>query len=139
MEAPNVAIVTEYCPKGSLNDVLLNEEIPLNWGFRYRLAEAAPTLASALELTLALALELTQRRCRFSFATDVARGMSYLHQHRVAHGRLKSANCVVDDRWVCKITGNHDDGCARQLEVSLRVRAAGGAGSPRPPFSQTSG
>lgn len=34
VEVPNVAIVTEYCPKGSLNDVLLNEEIPLNWGFR---------------------------------------------------------------------------------------------------------
>ncbi|XP_068164905.1 atrial natriuretic peptide receptor 1-like isoform X2 [Antennarius striatus] len=74
VEVPNVAIVTEYCPKGSLNDVLLNEEIPLNWGFR------------------------------FSFATDVARGMSYLHQHRVCHGRLTSLNCVLDDRWVCKIT-----------------------------------
>nr|XP_057922974.1 atrial natriuretic peptide receptor 1-like isoform X2 [Doryrhamphus excisus] len=74
VEVPNVAIVTEYCPKGSLNDVLLNEEIPLNWGFR------------------------------FSFATDVARGMAYLHQHRICHGRLKSANCVLDDRWVCKIT-----------------------------------
>lgn len=34
VEVPNVAIVTEYCPKGSLNDVLLNEEVPLNWGFR---------------------------------------------------------------------------------------------------------
>ncbi|TKS93326.1 Atrial natriuretic peptide receptor 2 [Collichthys lucidus] len=74
VEVPNVAIVTEYCPKGSINDVLLNEEIPLNWGFR------------------------------FSFATDIARGMSYLHQHRICHGRLKSLNCVLDDRWVCKIT-----------------------------------
>ncbi|KAG7232193.1 hypothetical protein INR49_009452 [Caranx melampygus] len=74
VEVPNVAIVTEYCPKGSLNDVLLNDEIPLNWGFR------------------------------FSFATDIARGMSYLHQHRICHGRLKSLNCVLDDRWVCKIT-----------------------------------
>ncbi|KAG9347056.1 hypothetical protein JZ751_005983, partial [Albula glossodonta] len=74
VETPNVAIITEYCPKGSLNDVLLNEEIPLNWGFR------------------------------FSFATDIARGMSYLHQHRICHGRLKSVNCVIDDRWVCKIT-----------------------------------
>uniref|UniRef100_A0A3B3ZJ72 Guanylate cyclase n=1 Tax=Periophthalmus magnuspinnatus TaxID=409849 RepID=A0A3B3ZJ72_9GOBI len=74
VEAPNVAIVTEYCPKGSLNDVLLNDEIPLNWGFR------------------------------FSFAMDIARGMSYLHQHRICHGRLKSLNCVLDDRWVCKIT-----------------------------------
>jgi len=34
IEVPNVAIVTEYCPKGSLSDVLLNEDIPLNWGFR---------------------------------------------------------------------------------------------------------
>uniref|UniRef100_A0A3B5ASS4 Guanylate cyclase n=1 Tax=Stegastes partitus TaxID=144197 RepID=A0A3B5ASS4_9TELE len=74
VEVPDVAIVTEYCPKGSLNDVLLNEEIPLNWGFR------------------------------FSFATDIVRGMSYLHQHRICHGRLKSLNCVLDDRWVCKIT-----------------------------------
>ncbi|KAM6909403.1 atrial natriuretic peptide receptor 1 [Xenentodon cancila] len=74
VEVPNVAIVTEYCPKGSLNDVLLNEEIPLNWGFR------------------------------FSFAMDIARGMSYLHQHKICHGRLKSLNCVLDDRWVCKIT-----------------------------------
>ncbi|NWR60231.1 ANPRA protein, partial [Bucorvus abyssinicus] len=73
IEVPNVAIVTEYCPKGSLSDVLLNEDIPLNWGFR------------------------------FSFATDIAQGMAYLHHHKVFHGRLKSTNCVIDDRWVCKI------------------------------------
>ncbi|XP_060092517.1 atrial natriuretic peptide receptor 2-like [Heteronotia binoei] len=74
IEVPNIAIITEYCPKGSLSDVLLNEDIPLNWGFR------------------------------FSFATDVAQGMAYLHQHRIFLGRLKSRNCVIDDRWVCKIT-----------------------------------
>nr|XP_047906539.1 atrial natriuretic peptide receptor 1-like isoform X7 [Anser cygnoides] len=73
IEVPNVAIVTEYCPKGSLSDVLLNEDIPLNWGFR------------------------------FSFATDIAQGMAYLHHHKIYHGRLKSNNCVIDDRWVCKI------------------------------------
>lgn len=44
-------------------------------------------------------------RCRLSFATDIARGMSYLHQHKVFHGRLHSRNCVIDDRWVCKISG----------------------------------
>ncbi|CAL8378412.1 unnamed protein product [Boreogadus saida] len=33
VEVPNIAIVTEYCPKGSLSDVLLNDDIPLNWGF----------------------------------------------------------------------------------------------------------
>eukprot|EP00062_Callorhinchus_milii_P020617 gi/632976478/ref/XP_007904816.1/ PREDICTED: atrial natriuretic peptide receptor 1-like [Callorhinchus milii] len=74
IEVPNVAIITEYCPKGSLNDVLLNEDIPLNWGFR------------------------------FSFATDIARGVAYLHQCKIYHGRLKSTNTVIDDRWVCKLT-----------------------------------
>ncbi|KAM8960519.1 atrial natriuretic peptide receptor 1-like [Pelodytes ibericus] len=74
IEVPNVAIITEYCPKGSLNDVLLNEDIPLNWGFR------------------------------FSFANDIAQGMAYLHQHKIYHSRLKSTNCIIDDRWVCKVT-----------------------------------
>ncbi|XP_063312620.1 atrial natriuretic peptide receptor 1-like [Pelobates fuscus] len=73
-DVPNVAIITEYCNKGSLNDVLLNEDIPLNWGFR------------------------------FSFANDIAQGMAYLHQHKMYYPRLKSTNCVIDDRWVCKIT-----------------------------------
>ncbi|KAM4706822.1 atrial natriuretic peptide receptor 1-like [Discoglossus pictus] len=74
IEVPNVAIITEYCPKGSLNDVLLSDDIPLNWGFR------------------------------FSFANDIAHGMAYLHQHKMIHSRLKSTNCVIDDRWVCKVT-----------------------------------
>ncbi|KAI4828974.1 hypothetical protein KUCAC02_023039 [Chaenocephalus aceratus] len=74
IEVPYVSIITEYCPKGSLSDVLLNEDIPINWGFR------------------------------LSFATDIARGMSYLHQHKMFHGRLHSRNCVIDDRWVCKIS-----------------------------------
>ena len=72
----NLVIVSEYCPKGSLNDVLQNQDIPLNWGFR------------------------------FSFATDIARAMTYLHGKRIYHGRLKSSNCVIDDRWVVKISGN---------------------------------
>lgn len=75
MEAPKIAILTEYCPKGSLNDVLQNKEIHLSWGFR------------------------------FSFADDVAAGMSYLHSKSLFHGRLKSSNCLINDRWVLKIAG----------------------------------
>ncbi|KAL6108024.1 uncharacterized protein ACO6RY_18656 [Pungitius sinensis] len=74
IEIPYISIITEYCPKGSLSDVLLNEDVPINWGFR------------------------------LSFATDITRGMSYLHQHKMFHGRLHSRNCVIDDRWVCKIS-----------------------------------
>ncbi|XP_069127745.1 atrial natriuretic peptide receptor 2-like [Argopecten irradians] len=74
IDVPNVSIVCEYCPKGSISDVLLNDEIPLNWAFR------------------------------FSFAADIARGMDYLHSKKIMHGRLKSSNCVVDDRWTVKIS-----------------------------------
>ena len=34
IEVPDVAIVSEYCAKGSLNDVLLNEDVPLSYAFR---------------------------------------------------------------------------------------------------------
>ncbi|XP_063411533.1 atrial natriuretic peptide receptor 1-like [Mytilus trossulus] len=74
IEVPNVAILMTYCAKGSLNDVLLNEEVPLSWSFR------------------------------FSFATDISRGMKYLHSHKIIHGRLWSSNCVMDDRWSVKVT-----------------------------------
>ncbi|XP_045159453.1 atrial natriuretic peptide receptor 1-like [Mercenaria mercenaria] len=74
IEVPNMCILNEYCPKGSLLDVVLNEEVPLNWAFR------------------------------FSFEGDIARGMAYLHSRKIIHGRLTSSNCVVDDRWTVKIS-----------------------------------
>ncbi|KAI8419873.1 hypothetical protein MSG28_008500 [Choristoneura fumiferana] len=34
VDCPLVFVLTEYCPKGSLKDVLSNEEIQLDWNFR---------------------------------------------------------------------------------------------------------
>lgn len=31
-------------------------------------------------------------------------GMKYLHHRKFIHGRLKSRNCVVDGRFVLKVT-----------------------------------
>ncbi|XP_069012160.1 guanylyl cyclase C [Embiotoca jacksoni] len=46
---------------------------------------------------------------KISVMYDIAMGMSYLHASDVqVHGRLKSTNCVVDNRMVVKIT---DFGC----------------------------
>ncbi|XP_062335053.1 guanylyl cyclase C isoform X2 [Osmerus eperlanus] len=46
---------------------------------------------------------------KISVMYDIAKGMSYLHTSNiVVHGRLKSTNCVVDNRMVVKIT---DFGC----------------------------
>ncbi|KAM4717359.1 guanylyl cyclase C [Anableps anableps] len=46
---------------------------------------------------------------KISVMYDIAKGMSYLHLSNIGvHGRLKSTNCVVDNRMVVKIT---DFGC----------------------------
>ncbi|XP_071081532.1 atrial natriuretic peptide receptor 1-like [Haliotis cracherodii] len=75
IDPPHQCILTEYCPKGSLQDVLENEQIKLDWMFRY------------------------------SIMQDIVRGMAYLHSTDVhCHGNLKSTNCVVDSRFVVKIT-----------------------------------
>lgn len=125
IEVPYVSIITEYCPKGSLSDVLLNDDIPINWGFRWEIPScwcfrwysgvSCPPLCLArlcFQIDPILDMGHTCKTaffppCRLSFATDIARGMSYLHQHKVFHGRLHSRNCVIDDRWVCKISGKN--------------------------------
>lgn len=43
-----------------------------------------------------------------------AKGMKYLHHRGVSHSRLKSRNCVVDGRFVLKVT---DYGCNEVLEA----------------------
>lgn len=37
VDAPDCCILTEYCPKGSLQDILENEQIKLDWMFKLSL------------------------------------------------------------------------------------------------------
>lgn len=37
LELPHACLLTEYCPKGSLQDILENEQFKLDWMFRYSL------------------------------------------------------------------------------------------------------
>ncbi|XP_014662991.1 PREDICTED: atrial natriuretic peptide receptor 1-like [Priapulus caudatus] len=56
-------------------DILENEQIKLDWVFRYSLMH------------------------------DIVKGMHFLHSSEIrSHGNLKSSNCVVDSRFVLKIT-----------------------------------
>ncbi|KAL8614638.1 hypothetical protein ACOMHN_037490 [Nucella lapillus] len=75
IDSPSVLIVTAYCAKGSLQDILANDDLQLDSMFIS------------------------------SLVNDIVRGMIYLHDCEVkSHGKLKSSNCVVDSRWVLKIT-----------------------------------
>ncbi|TWW74848.1 retinal guanylyl cyclase 1 [Takifugu flavidus] len=67
-------VVTEHCSRGSLEDLLNNENVRLDWMFKS------------------------------SLLMDLIRGMKYLHHRDIIHGRLKSRNCVVDGRFVLKVT-----------------------------------
>ncbi|XP_077864432.1 atrial natriuretic peptide receptor 1-like [Saccoglossus kowalevskii] len=68
-------VLSRHCSKSTIQDVLENENIKLDDMFK------------------------------LSIATDICKGMLYLHNSTLrSHGRLKSSNCVIDSRWVCKIT-----------------------------------
>ncbi|KJE90742.1 NPR2 protein [Capsaspora owczarzaki ATCC 30864] len=72
---PTAFIVMEYIAKGSLQNLLEASSIPLDMDFKA------------------------------SMALDISKGMDFLHSHKVAHRNLCSANVLVDNRFVCKITG----------------------------------
>ncbi|XP_026645152.1 retinal guanylyl cyclase 2 [Microtus ochrogaster] len=68
------AVVTEFCSRRSLEDILTNDDVKLDWMFKS------------------------------SLLLDLIKGMKYLHHRKFIHGRLKSRNCVVDGRFVLKVT-----------------------------------
>ncbi|XP_078613390.1 retinal guanylyl cyclase 2-like [Branchiostoma floridae x Branchiostoma japonicum] len=74
-EPGNQGIVNEHCSRGSLEDLIRNEEMQLDWVVKQ------------------------------SLLTDLVRGMKYLHSSPIqVHGRLNSRNCLIDGRFVLKIS-----------------------------------
>ena len=72
---PNVALISELCSRGSLQELLLNNSFSLDWSFRY------------------------------SIMNDIVDGMSFIHNSIIRyHGRLKSSNCVINKHFVVKLT-----------------------------------
>ncbi|XP_017597797.1 PREDICTED: retinal guanylyl cyclase 1 [Corvus brachyrhynchos] len=59
------AVVSEHCSRGSLEDLLRNEDMKLDWMFKS------------------------------SLLIDLIKGMWYLRHHDIVHGRLKSQNSVL--------------------------------------------
>ncbi|XP_055995313.1 atrial natriuretic peptide receptor 1-like [Ostrea edulis] len=75
IESPDICFLFLYGSKGSLQDVLENDDIKLEWAFKVAILK------------------------------DIAMGMHYIHLSVLkSHGRLKSSNCIIDNRWTVKIT-----------------------------------
>ncbi|XP_058835407.1 guanylate cyclase 32E [Topomyia yanbarensis] len=74
-DPPNICIITDYCTRGSLKDVLENEDVKLDNMFTA------------------------------SLVADILRGMIYLHDSPLHfHGSLRTSNCLIDSRWVVKLS-----------------------------------
>ncbi|CAD5112906.1 DgyrCDS2113 [Dimorphilus gyrociliatus] len=68
------ALIHEYCRKGSLQDLLEDDNLELDWSFKY------------------------------SMMNDIVKGMQFIHSSAIGvHGNLKSSNCLIDDRFVVKL------------------------------------
>lgn len=52
IEHSTILILTEYCPKGSLKDVLENEAIQLDWNFRMSLVHDIVKVTKKDNITL---------------------------------------------------------------------------------------
>uniref|UniRef100_A0A1S4H063 Guanylate cyclase n=1 Tax=Anopheles gambiae TaxID=7165 RepID=A0A1S4H063_ANOGA len=69
-----VSILTSYCARGSLVDVLSNEDLKLDHMFVS------------------------------SLVSDIVKGLIYLHDSDVgSHGNLRSSKILIDSRWVAQI------------------------------------
>ncbi len=76
-QAPNTSILMSFESRGSLKHVIAERKVKLTWDFKV------------------------------SLATDIACGMWYIHQSAIGpHCTLTSSKCVIDSRWICKITGH---------------------------------
>ncbi|ESO05553.1 hypothetical protein HELRODRAFT_77628 [Helobdella robusta] len=71
-----ICYVVQYCSRGSLQDMLSDYSKKLDWSFK------------------------------FSFVMDIVKGMTHLQKSFVKfHEKLTSNVCMLDNRWVVKITG----------------------------------
>ncbi|ESN93770.1 hypothetical protein HELRODRAFT_88195 [Helobdella robusta] len=74
-EPCHVSVLTKFCLRGSLQDILNNHDIKLDDNFKR------------------------------SFICDCIQGLDYLHKSPIkSHGRMRSNNCLVDSRWVVKLS-----------------------------------
>lgn len=75
VEHSNIYILTNYCARGSLENVLANQDLKLDHLFVS------------------------------SLVFDIIKGLIFLHDSEiVSHGNLRPSNCLVDSRWCVKLT-----------------------------------
>lgn len=115
-------ILRMYYFAGSLKDVLENEAIQLDWNFRMSLIHdivkvRTQTHTRSLSFYISLFRRTpdllfmrpdwyeTKKKLYIHIENHLPQGMAYLHNSDVSvHGKLRSCNCLIDGRFVLKIS-----------------------------------
>lgn len=94
VEPTRILLVTDYCAKGSLYDIIENEDIKLDDLF---IASLIHDLIKVTPIGGLTTLNVTNEKFIFQ-------GMIYIHNSQLMyHGNLKSSNCVVTSRWMLQV------------------------------------
>ena len=94
-----VEILTEYCAKGSLADVLENDSLKLDWPFRFSL------ISDIIDVKSLSHPNIIKFGSTPALPHVCLQAMVHLHESPVqSHGSLTSSNCVIDSRFVLKVT-----------------------------------
>ncbi|XP_076366072.1 atrial natriuretic peptide receptor 1-like [Tachypleus tridentatus] len=90
-DEPCTSQISEFISRGSLRDLLDNDSFKIDWPFR----------------------------C--SIINDIVEGMSFLHQSSIEfHGHLKSTNCLIDGRFMVKVSDFGLQSLLSQAEMHSR-------------------
>jgi len=74
VETNSIYILSNYCARGSLENVLANQDLKLDHLFIS------------------------------SLIFDIMKGVIFIHDSEIgSHGNLRSSNCLVDSRWCVKL------------------------------------
>ena len=114
---PNMCLVMEYCPRGSMDKLIHNSDVQLD---RYEVL----LRLSFVRRTLVYVNTLYSGRWRtLRMAIHAARGMQYLHsqQPAIVHRDLKPGNLLVGANYEIKVC---DFGLSRNTFQTQRVTAA---------------
>jgi len=87
-EPPNLLIVMEFADRGNLYDIIHNRELSIS------------------------------EDLAISLGTQIADGLTYLHQHKIVHRDLKSPNILVTIDWVAQIA---DFGTSRVVDQVMTL------------------
>lgn len=109
--SPTVLILTEYCPRGSLKDVLENEAIKLDWNFRMSLIHDIVKVEAGAEVVCFSSSTLIYFNTTLNDLFSCVRNRSKLINQDIAYESRRNGFLKI----TCPLAGNVLSSCQRSF------------------------